>query len=73
MSPLPPVNAMAERLWGRSATVAIGKGECVRCRNVAAVTQWSQRDQMEWRISGICPDCWDALFPEDDDDGGSAR
>ena len=63
------VPALARAIFGRDKYEAIAKGECVRCYKPAAVTQWKAIDVAEYRISGICPDCWDDLFPEEEGGG----
>lgn len=48
---------------------ALTLGCCVRCGRDVNVAALSERDFLEYtKGSALCPQCWDAVFPPEDDD-----
>ena len=60
----------AMKLFGRSRSLAIAGGGCVKCGEVATDFR-DELSRKEYGISGICQGCQDEIFggPEEDENG----
>lgn len=56
---------LALRLYGTTAREAQRGPECIRCGEPVILEDLEPVDLAEYRITAICPKCWDRLFPED--------
>ena len=61
------LDGFAAGLFGISAARAHALGCCVRCRRDVSPRDLPVLDQNEWYLSGLCPECYSALMPEEDD------
>ena len=52
---------MALRLFGRSRTIALAGGQCVKCGEFADEFR-DALSRKEYGISGLCQDCQDGIF-----------
>lgn len=66
MNPITNLNQLKEDLgqqaFGKSLSQAHAAGVCISCNQPPKFRE--ALDVQEYRISGICPDCWDRLFEE---------
>ena len=53
---------LAMDLFGMTKDQALEKGICIDCKRLAADGCHTELDRKEWMTSGICGDCYDALF-----------
>lgn len=56
---------LARRIYGRTADEAREASECIRCRRFINPLALEPRDLAEYRITALCPACWDDIFAED--------
>lgn len=62
-------NAMAEDIFGITVDEAHEKGICIECREPADPNCYSVAGKAEWKISGLCERCFDAMYdPEYEED-----
>lgn len=61
------LDVQASRLFRMTANEAHKLGCCVRCRLDVNLREMGVLDQNEWHLSGLCPSCYEALMPVDDD------
>lgn len=59
---------MAERLFGTTKDEAHSHGVCIRCNEPVEVNDLLPLDRKEYDITALCPGCWDALFPDEEDE-----
>ena len=59
---------MATRLFGRTWAEAQEKGECISCGRLVNPVDLTPDNRAEYDMSALCPQCYDALIPEDEDD-----
>lgn len=59
-------NAMAEDLFGMTVEQAISGGICIQCREPADPNCYSKAGKDEWKTSGLCERCFDAMFEDAD-------
>lgn len=57
-------------MFGMARLTAIASWLCVRCHKDIdydlGYDRWSPEDQAEYNISGLCPECWAAIFPDEE-------
>lgn len=58
-------------ICGRSRVIYVMKDDYLKWANRQALIQdampYLSAEEREMLLSGICPDCWDNLFKEDED------
>jgi hypothetical protein len=65
---LPEINEMGRTFYGIAPELAKELGICVSCKETPDLTGRTALEIKEFKeISGICPKCWDAIFPNEDD------
>ena len=52
---------LAEGLYGMTAEQAIAKGICIQCKQPALPNCYSEAGVREFRISGLCEECFDKI------------
>lgn len=57
---------LARRLWGRTADQARRASRCIRCWRLVDPAALPDIDRREYAISALCPECFAAIFPEED-------
>lgn len=67
--PLQPVlDRLSRRALGMTHAEATTQKVCIRChRSVYSGILATVEDAREWRISGVCGECWTDLFPDEED------
>lgn len=56
-------NDMAKHLYGITVAEAHEKGICISCKQEVGDTNiHTLSGQKEYKISGLCEDCWDKIF-----------
>ncbi len=50
---------MAMDLFGMTKAEAHAKGVCIDCKKIIVDSMLTERDKAEYRISGLCPDCFE--------------
>ena len=60
-------NRLAQLAFGITLTEAHRQLVCIRCRQPIIAALTSTNDYKEYRLSGLCPDCFDNLFPPEED------
>jgi hypothetical protein len=63
-------DALSRDATGMTAAEAWKLGVCVNCKQPASPRCHSSEGRAEYRISGMCEECFDALFAEDESDAG---
>jgi hypothetical protein len=58
-------NTFSSLLYGITKGQAHNESICIDCKQPVNLSNLSKRDQDEYRISGICPLCWDNMFKDD--------
>lgn len=58
------VDAVAKKFFGQTRTQALDTHTCVSCRKSATKFK-DEKSAAEWRITGLCQECQDAVFEED--------
>jgi hypothetical protein len=64
-------DALAVSLFGMTTGEAIDAGICVQCkRDIVSdlLFVWDMQSVKEWTISAICPECWEAMFEDLNED-----
>lgn len=61
-------DALAKAVYGISLSEAIDKEICVDCRKPALPKCYSDAGRKEFYISGLCEECFDKLFAEDENE-----
>lgn len=62
-------NNLARELHGMTPAEAIEQGICIDCKYLAAPQCHNDVDRAEYLISGICGECFDHIFTEEEDYG----
>lgn len=62
------LDGMAERQFGMTSARAQELGCCIRCRRDVSPALLTDIDRREYGMTAICPQCWDEIHPEGDDD-----
>jgi len=64
------VDNLSKSVYGLTKTEAIAKEICITCKMSVkpGVNIHSPEGAAEYRISGMCEDCFDALFTEEEED-----
>jgi len=57
---------LAFQLWGRTAADARRARRCIRCWQPVDLAALPDIDRREYAISALCPECFAAIFPEED-------
>lgn len=60
------LDAISKRAFGRTKAEAHENGICIRCGKPVVLGGLSRQDSNEYLISGVCPECFSAVFPDDD-------
>lgn len=60
------LDALSFRLYGRRLSDAIAARRCVRCWRAVGPEYMPDVDRMEWHLSALCPDCYQAVMPPDE-------
>jgi hypothetical protein len=55
-------DTMAKELYGMTVEETIKKGICIQCGAEALPKCYSEAGRKEYRISGLCEECFDSLF-----------
>ena len=68
----PAVAALLQHIFSR--TMHITGDRCVHCGESVreAMRTWTELEQREYRISGLCAACWSAVFGMVEDEAGNA-
>jgi hypothetical protein len=61
-----PLDRLGRSLFGMTVDEARSLGVCLRCRKDAPRETWATVDVNEWLLSGLCPECFDAILPRED-------
>jgi len=59
---------MSKKVFGRTQGEALEKGICISCGSLAAEKCHSEEGRREYLISGLCEECFDELFEEEEED-----
>jgi len=59
------VDNVGKKLFGRTRTEAIDTHTCISCSKLANEFK-DNKSAVEWRITGLCQECQDDLFFEED-------
>ena len=65
-------DSLAVKLFGRTAAEARHDGICIRCGLAFDPTRYTVEDQREYRITALCPSCWDAVTVDPDEEAEAA-
>jgi hypothetical protein len=57
--------AMSLNLYGRSRSIALAAGQCVKCGEFNL--EFRELSRKEYGISGLCQSCQDGIFGEEDE------
>lgn len=55
-------DAVSKEVFGISRSEALAKGICIDCGQPALPNCYSDAGRREYRISGLCEKCFDAIF-----------
>ena len=55
-------NNLAKQLYGMTKAEAINKGICIDCKELAKPKCHTEAGNKEYLISGLCEECFDAMF-----------
>jgi len=59
---------LAKAAHGITTKEAWEKGICIECKEPAAPKCHTSDGRGEYHISGMCEECWDALFADEDEE-----
>lgn len=62
------MDLLSKRAYGRSRSDAWRDVICVRCGEDVA-PDWEELDVREWKISALCPSCWEVICDEIENGG----
>lgn len=62
------MDLLASRLFGQTPAEAHALGRCVRCKRPVAVLDLADRDRAEYLKTALCPQCWDDIFPQENEE-----
>jgi hypothetical protein len=57
-------DSMSKELWGSTVAVVIPSGLCIKCKEPALEKCYSAMGRREYRISGLCEQCFDEITKE---------
>lgn len=57
---------MSRDVFGMTKEDALAQNICIQCKRVPTFS--SDAGRREYQISGVCEPCFDAMFPEEEDD-----
>ena len=57
---------LATKLYGRTSAEARSESECIRCRKFVNPFLLKPRDLSEYRITALCPACWNEIFENEE-------
>lgn len=57
-------DSMSKDLFGMTKDEAVSKGICVNCKEEALPKCYSEAGRKEFRISGMCEQCFDEICGE---------
>lgn len=57
-------NEMCKAVYGISLTEAHDKKICVNCKKSAWKLIRNEKEMAEYRISGLCGECYDSIFQD---------
>jgi len=63
------LDLVSQAIYSTTRQTAHQRNECVRCHRAITPAEfrgWPAASQREYGISGMCPTCWDALFPPEE-------
>lgn len=55
---------LSKAAYGMTRDEAVRRGICIHCRKPAAPKIYSAAGTMEYRISGLCEECFDKIAKE---------
>ena len=61
-------DSLAKECYGMTKEEALNKGICIQCREQAVPKCYSDAGRREYRISGLCEECFDSVTGDPDDD-----
>ena len=53
---------LQEEIYGKASTEHRAKGFCIQCKQSALKNCYSEAGRREFKISGLCEKCFDAMF-----------
>ena len=53
---------LQEEIYGKDSTENKTKGLCIQCKHPALKNCYSEAGRREFKISGLCEKCFDAIF-----------
>lgn len=56
---------MSQEIFGTSKSESLRHGLCIQCQEEALSKCYSDAGRKEYRISGLCEECFDAMFKEE--------
>lgn len=56
---------LARECFGETSAEVQAKGLCISCKELALPKCYSSAGKSEYRISGMCEQCFDAMFSEE--------
>jgi hypothetical protein len=56
---------LAKQIFGKTTTEAVNSGNCIQCNRPALEHCYSEAGKREFRISGLCEECFDGIFKEE--------
>jgi len=63
-------NSFAKDLYGMTKAEAHASGICIQCQEPAIPKCYSDAGREEYRISGLCEECFDEMFADNEMEGG---
>lgn len=57
-------NALSQELYGTTFAEVYEKGICIQCKQPAIPKCYSEAGRREYRISGLCEECFDENFAD---------
>lgn len=55
---------VSKELWGSTVAEVIPSGLCIKCKEPALEKCYSAMGRREYRISGLCEECFDEITKE---------
>ena len=65
-----PIDQTSMALWGRVRADAWATGTCIKCEREPDLT--TEAGRREYRLSGLCLECFDGIFGDDEDEPASS-
>ena len=62
-------DSIAKRIFGMTPSDALSSLVCIRCHKFVGwdYAEWDQVDKDEYRITALCPSCYNHIMPPEDD------